>query len=57
MRERAGGLGSARVSRAGDGVLAIANFLEKIVSARHRNQHAGRARYPEHCGNAAVHVV
>src|SRR5438876_5884193 len=52
-------LGSARVSRAGDGVLAIANFLftrktsrrrklsEKIVSARRRNQHARRVRYPD----------
>jgi hypothetical protein len=45
--------GSGRVSRAGDRVLAIANFicdfasaqhsdaLEKFVSARRRNQHAG----------------
>jgi hypothetical protein len=32
-------LGSARVSRVGDGVLAIADFPEKIVSAR-------RVRYP-----------
>jgi len=50
-------LGSARVSRAGDGVLAIANFSyvfdqpsheapRKFVSARRRNQHAGRMRYP-----------
>jgi len=41
------GLGSARVPRAGDGVLAVANFSEKIVSARRRNQHARRARHPE----------
>ena len=41
------GLGSARVPHAGDGVLAIANFSEKIVSARRRNQHARRVRYPE----------
>jgi hypothetical protein len=55
-------LGSARVSRAGDGVLAIANFSirvfgratarkhfgrsEKFVAARRRNQHARRMRYP-----------
>jgi hypothetical protein len=39
-------LGSARVSRVGDGVLAIADFPEKIVSARRRNQHARRVRYP-----------
>jgi hypothetical protein len=51
-------LGSARVTRAGDGVLAIADFpfhvpsagtslsTEKIVSARRRNQHARRVRYP-----------
>jgi hypothetical protein len=49
-------LGSARVSRAGDGVLAIANFSyvfdqasheapRKFVSARRRNQHARRMRY------------
>ena len=42
------GLGSARVSRAGDGVLAIADFCGKIVSARRRNQHARRVRYPDH---------
>jgi len=51
-------LGSARVSRAGDDVLAIADFssvfhthypidlLQKFVSARRRNQHARRVRYP-----------
>ncbi|PYK43170.1 MAG: hypothetical protein DME46_08270 [Verrucomicrobia bacterium] len=39
--------GSARVSRAGDRVLAIADFSGKIVSARHQNQHARRVRYPE----------
>ena len=47
------GLGSTRVPRATaspartDGVLAVANFSEKIVSARRRNQHARRARHPE----------
>jgi hypothetical protein len=47
------GSGSACVSRATaspartDGVPAVANFSEKIVSARRRNQHARRARYPE----------
>ena len=56
--ERDALLGSARVSRAGDDVLAIADFScacqaryailaqPKIVSARRRNQHAGRMRYP-----------
>ena len=51
--------GSARVSRAGERVLATANlcfdlhsFLtgdigEKIVSAERRNQHAGCVRSPE----------
>ncbi len=51
-------LGSARVSRVGDGVLAIADFpgraksmarcefFRKIVSARRQNQHARRVRYP-----------
>jgi len=45
--------GSARVSRAGDGVSPSRTFgnssrpTEKIVSARHRNQHARRARYPK----------
>jgi hypothetical protein len=45
--------GSARVSRVGDGVRAIADFClrvelqEKIVAARRRNQHARRVRYPE----------
>src|SRR5207244_6444880 len=28
----------------------FADFSAKIVSARRRNQHAGGARYPEHCG-------
>src|SRR6266446_10220943 len=52
-----GCLGSARVSRAGDGVppsrtfLAPcqdprSTFLGKTVSARRRNQHARRVRYP-----------
>ena len=40
-------LGSARVSRVGDRVLAIADFSIKTVSARRRNQHARRMRYPE----------
>jgi hypothetical protein len=51
-------LGSARVSRTGDGVLAVANFLEswsgraargegKFVAARRRNQHARRVPSPE----------
>ncbi|PYL88607.1 MAG: hypothetical protein DMF16_08040 [Verrucomicrobia bacterium] len=37
----------ARVSRVGDRVLAIADFSIKTVSARRRNQHARRMRYPE----------
>jgi hypothetical protein len=41
------GLGSARVSRVGDRVLAIADFSIKTVSARHRNQHVRHVRYPE----------
>jgi hypothetical protein len=52
-------MGSAGVSRAGERVLAIANFScgfssslviefqDKIVSARRRNQHARRVRYSE----------
>jgi hypothetical protein len=40
-------LGSARVSRAGDDFLAIANFSEKIASTRHRDRHARRVCYPE----------
>jgi hypothetical protein len=52
-------LGSARVSRAGERVLAIANFRlarqyparktskEEFVSARRINQHARRVRYPD----------
>ena len=59
-------MGSARVSRAGDCVLTIANFPcefsvpaareinEKIVLARRQNQHARRGRYPELCAVAAV---
>src|SRR5437763_694094 len=39
--------GSARVSRVGHRVLAIADFSVKIVSARRRNQHARRVLYPE----------
>ena len=38
--------GSARVSRAGDDVSSSRTFL-KTVSARRRNQHARRVRYPE----------
>jgi len=53
------GLGSARVSRGGERVLAIANFSwdsillteaeqkRKIVSARRRNQQARHVRSPE----------
>jgi len=39
-------LGSARVSRAGDGV-SLSRTFEKIVLARGQNQRARRARYPE----------
>ena len=55
----ANALGSARVSRAGDRVLTIADFSwtkshaqcailtqQEIVSARRQNQHARRVRYP-----------
>jgi hypothetical protein len=54
-------LGSARVSRVGERVFAIANFLMssyhwsnedwkgKVVSARRRNQHARRVRYSGLC--------
>jgi hypothetical protein len=38
---------SARVSRVGDRVLAIADFSIKAVSARRRNQNARRMSYPE----------
>src|SRR5205814_10476135 len=38
--------GSARVSRVGESVSLSRTFL-KIVSARRRNQHARRVRYPE----------
>jgi hypothetical protein len=41
------GLGSARVSRVGDRVLAIADFSVETVSARRRYQHARRTHYPE----------
>src|SRR5436190_3879428 len=52
------GLGSAHVSRVGDGVPPSRTFLapcpnlrstfsEKTVSARRRNQHARRVRYPD----------
>src|SRR5438094_4499954 len=52
------GLGSACVLRAGDGVPPSRTFLvpcpnprstfsEKTVSARRRNRHAGRVRYPD----------
>jgi hypothetical protein len=52
-------LGSARDSRAGDGDLAIANFLRgktaavtpqtlfKFVAASRRDQHASRVRSPD----------
>src|SRR6266478_4748477 len=50
------GLGSARASRAGDGVLAITNFCERVqpvalecvdgISAGRRNVRAGRPRSP-----------
>jgi hypothetical protein len=46
FRAAANLLGSTGVSPVGDGVLAIANFL-KTVSARRRNQHARRVRYPD----------
>jgi len=53
-----GSVGSARVSRAGERVLAVVNFSwrvsyrpdpakGKIISARRRNQHARRMRYPD----------
>ena len=38
---------SARVPRAGEAVPASRTWIEKIVSARRRNQHARRARHPE----------
>src|SRR6267378_5385247 len=38
--------GSARISRVGESVSLSRTFL-KIVSARRRNQHARRVRYPE----------
>ncbi|PYJ68991.1 MAG: hypothetical protein DME76_10520 [Verrucomicrobia bacterium] len=60
-------MGSARVSRAGDRVLAITDFLyarhfledrarwRKIISASRRNQHARRVRYPfEPVGTAII---
>ena len=41
-------LGSAYVSCAGDGVLAITNFFHsKTVATGRRNQHSRRARYPD----------
>ena len=40
------GLGSARISRVGDGAHAVADFSGETVSAGRRNQHARRARYP-----------
>ena len=57
-------LGSARVSRAGERVLAVANFSKterhsrvvpdrkKFVAVEHRDQHSRRARYPESVGRA-----
>ena len=47
---RVGIQGSARVSRVGDRVLAIADFSVKIVLARRQNQHARRVRYPGKMG-------
>jgi hypothetical protein len=59
MRCASGRLGSARVSHVGERVLAIADFPRdfqtslasrtepKPVSARRRNQHARRVRYPD----------
>jgi hypothetical protein len=56
------GLGSARVSRAGEAVSGSRTFREahfsrveamlerKIVSARRRNQHARPVRYPDYPG-------
>ena len=41
-------LGSARVSRAGNGVPPL-RTLRTIVSAGRRNQHARRVRYPDNC--------
>src|SRR5437867_6459912 len=41
-------LGSARVSRAGNGVPPL-RTLRKIVSAGRRNRHARRVRYPDNC--------
>ena len=57
-QRRGRGLGSARVSRAGEGLRRSRTFLwmcpsprrqarGKSVAARRRNQHAGRVRYPE----------
>src|SRR4051794_39162152 len=43
--ERLANLGSARVSGAGDRV-SRSRTLNKVVSARRRNQHARRVRYP-----------
>jgi len=48
--------GSARVSRVGDDVSSSQTFL-KIVSARRRNQHARRVRYPELLLNTCEEMV
>jgi hypothetical protein len=48
--------GSARVSRVGDDVSSSQTFL-KIVSARRRNQHARRVRYPELLLNSCEELV
>jgi hypothetical protein len=45
--------GSARVSRVGE-VVSGSRTFSKIVSARRRNQHARRVRYPERNPRAAV---
>jgi hypothetical protein len=46
MKRCSRALRSARVSRVGDGVLALADVSSEIVSARRRNQHARCVRYP-----------
>src|SRR5436309_13592227 len=48
MSQSRSGLGSARVSRAGDGVSPSRTF-KKIVLARRQNQRARRARSPGAC--------
>src|SRR5206468_11696705 len=54
-------LGGARVPHVGDGVppwrTLLPSFLlsRKTVSARRRNQHARRVRYPKYCSDARAH--